>query len=544
MIAADDVNTSPYANNLYAGWTAANNLFVQFNRSTNGASTFSAPINLTAYWGQGANVQTGPNGEVYVCWADYNGNNILNNWTSNGLGFCSSLNGGANFSAPLRVINYTGIRQFNNVTNDDKNPNFNMTRVNDFPSMAVDKSNGSHRGRIYVALPVRQNGNGKAIIQVSFSDNKGVTWSTPVTVSISNGRQNWLPWISVDAATGLVYIVYYSFDQSSGNSTNTYVATSSDGGTTYTNQKVSSVSHITSSISPYASGYAGDYIGITSYGWKAYAAWMDNRTGQWQDYVLKLDNTPKINGVTAFCNTATYTLSNLVSGFNGSIIWSASPNGIVSLMPNGNSVKATKLTQGDVTLTATFNSTTSSSVSFDITTKPKITTINYNMQGPCNDGIQTWSVTAVPNMAWGSSIWSVDNSNSGIFIYNINSLTTFMDVSHGGGVTINYSDACGEPAPSDGVTIYSPCGHSYSISPNPATSIVAISAIIPRYETTSTSLISQINIYDQQGVLKMHKTFGKVEKAKINVCSLQTGIYIIQIIDGINKDEQKLQILH
>ena len=60
------------------------NQFVQFNKSTNGGVNFSNPINLTNYWGQGANVQTGINGQVYVCYVDYNGNNISNNWTSNG----------------------------------------------------------------------------------------------------------------------------------------------------------------------------------------------------------------------------------------------------------------------------------------------------------------------------------------------------------------------------------------------------------------------------------------------------------------------------
>ena len=60
-------------------------------------------------------------------------------------------------------------------THDDENPNFNGIRVNDFPSMAVDKTNGSFHGRIYVAVPFRQNGNGKAIIQVGYSSDQGGT---------------------------------------------------------------------------------------------------------------------------------------------------------------------------------------------------------------------------------------------------------------------------------------------------------------------------------------------------------------------------------
>ena len=88
--------------------------------------------------------------------------------------------------------------------------------MNDFPSMAVDKSNSPYRGRIYIAYPAKENGNGKAIIQVRYSDDEGATWSSPYTVNISNGRQNFFPWIAVDNSTGTVCVVYYSFDSDSG----------------------------------------------------------------------------------------------------------------------------------------------------------------------------------------------------------------------------------------------------------------------------------------------------------------------------------------
>ena len=34
----------------------------------------------------------------------------------------------------------------------------------------------------------------------------------------------------------------------------------------------------------FAQGYAGDYIGITAYGGKAYPIWQDDRNGTWQLY--------------------------------------------------------------------------------------------------------------------------------------------------------------------------------------------------------------------------------------------------------------------
>jgi hypothetical protein len=236
--------------------------------------------------------------------------------------------------------------------------------------------------------------------------------------------------------TGFIYVVYYAFDQTSGFSTNTYVATSNNGGVSFSNQKVSSVAHITATIPGSGGGYEGDYIGITSYGWKSYPAWMDNRTGQWQDYVLKLDNTPAISGSRGFCSSQTYTATNLLP--NSNITWSTSPTGIVLLSPTtGTSTTASRIGQGNVTLTATINNNPAATFSIGISTIPKIDSIKAT-PGVCNNGIQTWSVTAYPNMNPSSIQWTVDNPSSGIYIYNPNSASTMMDVSGGGGVSVTF----------------------------------------------------------------------------------------------------------
>jgi len=77
MVAADNLSTSPFANNVYCAWTILQSIqgpyFINFNRSTNNGASFTVPITLKPNngLGWGTNVQTGPNGEVYVCWADY-----------------------------------------------------------------------------------------------------------------------------------------------------------------------------------------------------------------------------------------------------------------------------------------------------------------------------------------------------------------------------------------------------------------------------------------------------------------------------------------
>ena len=189
MIVADDQPNSPYVNSVYCSWTnfvANDNGHIEFNRSVDNGNTFSAPIVLKNdnARGQGTNVQTGPNGEVYVCWADYNSGAT----SASGLGFVSSVNGGVSFTNYQRVFTYNGIR-----TSNTGIPVFGNIRVNDFPSMAVEKSNSTVRGRIYVCYP-EFDANQRSIIRVRSSDNRGVTWTNPVTVSIANATQSFFPW--------------------------------------------------------------------------------------------------------------------------------------------------------------------------------------------------------------------------------------------------------------------------------------------------------------------------------------------------------------
>jgi hypothetical protein len=276
----DEMQTSPFANNFYCAWTdfGSNPNEVLINRSTSISPSFSTPISLRKNWGQGTNVQTGPNGEVYVCWADYTNNTN----PAQNIGFASSFNGGVSFSS-INAFRYDGIR-----VNLGGDANFGGTRVGDFPAMAVDKSCGPNRGRIYITYPEFVPGSTQSVIQVKFSDDKGVTWSSTRHLSDPNNRQSWMPWIAVDDLTGLVSVVYYSFDDGTSNTTNTYLSFSSDGDL-WQRIKVSDRGHITAPIPGYSGGYAGDYIGLAMFDGKAYAAWSDNRTGIWQIFVSKVE---------------------------------------------------------------------------------------------------------------------------------------------------------------------------------------------------------------------------------------------------------------
>jgi len=85
------------------------------------------------------------------------------------------------------------------------------------------------------------------------------------------------------------------------------------------------------------------------------------------------------------------------------------------------------------------------------------------------------------------------------------------------------------------------CYGYYMVSPNPAQSTVTVSVNKSKTEAAY-STFDQVNVYDQQGNLKLIKKFGKVKTASINISNLINGIYIIEISNGIYKEKQKLVV--
>lgn len=394
-VTIDNSNTSPYINNIY---TVFNFYFldgpgapewVVLQRSTNNGLTFNGGnypqfVGISTGFCSESTVKTGPNGEVYVC---YGYRNLQVPVAAQEMRFSRSTDAAFNFTTPVSVP-YSGIKAsvIGGPIPYGSNPLFNNAFILDNPSMEVDKSNMPKRGRIYITFPAKENGNGKAVIQIIYSDNKGDTWSIPKTISIPGGRQNWSPNVTVDNCTGEAWVIYKSFDTPSGYTTNTYVAHSTDG-INWDNQKVSDVSHITAPIgvTPNASGYIGFYIGIAAYGGKAYPVWNDNRNGTWQLYCSPV-TAFSINGNSLVCpnSSQVYTLSSY--GPTSTVVWSSSVPQI-SLAPNGQSCTATP--NGFIgTYTLTANVTTGCG---NTVTVNKVIEVSSNPNPPSLSSIQaTW----------------------------------------------------------------------------------------------------------------------------------------------------------
>lgn len=288
--------TSPYNGHVYSAWTSfqggANNNEIEIVRSTNGGLNYSSRINVSSAVSagshdQGVNIQTGPDGQVYVVWA------IYDSWPSDekALGFAKSYDGGATYEPANRIItNIRGIR----TTETSKN-----MRVNSFPSMTVDISNGPNQGTIYVVwpnigVPGVNTGSDIDVYMIKSSD-EGETWSAPIRVNQDPsglGKEHYFPWITCDPEFGTLSVIFYDDRNVTSTQCEVFCAVSDDGGETWEDFKVSDVAFTPSPIPGLAGGYMGDYLGIASKNRRVYPVWSDNRLGYVMAFTSPFETGP------------------------------------------------------------------------------------------------------------------------------------------------------------------------------------------------------------------------------------------------------------
>ncbi len=269
---AVDWTNSPYRNNIYVSWTEfdsygstnpMDSTRILFSRSTDGGITWSAPVRVSDKGGdcvdedntvEGAVPAVGPNGEICLAWAG-----------PLGLVFDKSTDGGLTWGIDKVITSIPGGWDFNVP---------GIYRCNGLPITACDISNSPFRGTIYVNWSDQRNGINNTDIFIVKSTDGGNTWSSPKRVNQDNTQTHqFFTWMTVDPATGYIYIVYYDRRNYTDNRTDVYVARSTDGGETFTEFKVSQ-----SPFTPNASIFFGDYTGITALNGKVFPIWtrMDN----------------------------------------------------------------------------------------------------------------------------------------------------------------------------------------------------------------------------------------------------------------------------
>lgn len=286
---ATDIDpNSSYYGRTYSCWAK---LFppysIGFSYSNDGAQNWSSPasLNNVNLRRAGGEIALGPNNEVYICWA---GITSISPFTEVNVGFASSSNGGANWIINENAFTMNGIVGII--------PEKQSIRVNGLPRIAVDLSNTSTRGNIYIVTSQKNlapAGSDPDIILRKSTDG-GSSWSEGIRVNqdaLSNGKYQFFPGITVDQFGG-VNIIFYDDRNTTSDSSGVFLARSTDAGSSWSEYEISDQNFKPIAIGGLGQGYMGDNIDMTSIGNKLFPVWMDNRTGVFQMWSVPIEFTP------------------------------------------------------------------------------------------------------------------------------------------------------------------------------------------------------------------------------------------------------------
>ncbi len=270
---------NPFNDEIYLTWTEFDKYGsknkkhksrILFSKSTDDSKTWSKPIILSALEGntldddktvEGAVPAVGINGEIFVSWS-YNDKIYFdksldngNSWLKNDIEVCTQPNGWT-FDVPM------------------------LSRVNGMPITCVDLSDSEHKGTIYINFSDQRNGTDNTDIFLVKSIDSGKTWTNPIKVNTDKSKTHqFLTWMSVDAKTGYIYIVFYDRSKYNNAQTDVVLAISKDGGRTFKNKTISD-----KPFTPNTKIFFGDYNNIHAYNgivrpiWTAY---YDNKLSIW-----------------------------------------------------------------------------------------------------------------------------------------------------------------------------------------------------------------------------------------------------------------------
>ena len=168
-------------------------------------------------------------------------------------------------------------------------------RCNGTPVLMIDQSKSVYQGSLYL-IWADQRGDGDTDVWFMKSTNFGDNWTSPIKLrEDKDKRHQYMPWMTVDAATGYIYAVFYDRDGYEDHQTDVYLAYSVDGGTSFKSVKISEAP-----FTP-AEGHAGSYNNISAYKGIITPIWTrvdDGRTSVWTATIKQSDliQAPQASG--------------------------------------------------------------------------------------------------------------------------------------------------------------------------------------------------------------------------------------------------------
>jgi len=290
----DDSNPqSPRANSLYVSSVAikepkqARNQVIVGHSNDGGLHWIGASVDSPQLYPASdiwTNLATGKDGTVYATWqhcAAGGPHAACTDGTAFML-FSKSSDGGNTWSRPT-IINKITVAPTPCNCEIGVLPNTNDIEASNYPVVAVDNSNGSFAGNVYVAM---YSWTGTYMqVQVVRSTDGGTTWSAPVAVAPPSATHDqFLPWISV-SRSGIVGVTWMDRRNDPANiNYQPFAAFSTDGGQSFGTNVVLNQKFSKPNIQNET--YMGDYASNTWVGSNFIGAWMDASNGiEMQDVV-------------------------------------------------------------------------------------------------------------------------------------------------------------------------------------------------------------------------------------------------------------------
>lgn len=286
-VTTDGDPASLYYGRLYAMWVRfAPPYPVYFTFSDDGSSSWATPtqVNNPVQRCAGGDATVEDGGRTHLVWA---GVSAVSPFTEELVGHAVSGNGGQSWTINETAFLMNGIQGIL--------PEKGNIRVNGLPRIAIDNSGGVRQGWIYVVTTQRNKppaGLDPDIILNRSSDG-GLSWSEGIRVNqdaLNNGKIQYFPAITVDAAGG-INIIYYDDRATSIDSCGVFLSRSTDGGSSWQDFEISDHHFKPAPIGGLGQGYQGDNIDITVAGNTLWPVWMDNSSGIYQIWTAPIDLT-------------------------------------------------------------------------------------------------------------------------------------------------------------------------------------------------------------------------------------------------------------
>ncbi|MDQ6610158.1 MAG: T9SS type A sorting domain-containing protein [Bacteroidota bacterium] len=258
--------------------------------------------------------------------------------------------------------------------------------------------------------------------------------------------------------------------------------------------------------------------------------------------------TFSINGSSNLCSDfEIYSVNNLPC--NSTVSWSASPSGIVSISVTNNQATVTKITGGDITLTAAIsNSNACGSNSANLSTPVKV---GYDYGAPyeiygfeenqefCGPETVTLSVDPF----YDSYTWHIYGNATILSGQSTDYIS--LEIGSTSSTSSLYIEvvvtSCGQQyvigTHGTIANCYYGLNNAYTISPNPASDIVTIDGI------KNNKKIKEVQVIDKLGSVKRIRKYAEnLQRVQFNVSGLKPDIYYIKIYDGEKWESKQIRV--